>query len=79
MRILLVCAGGMSTSILMKKLSKYVSEKGIELEEVIARGVADYEDVYSRFDVILMGPQVSYQKDNVVAATGKPVWLRTER
>lgn len=32
MKVLLVCAGGMSTSILMKKMEKYAAEKGIEFE-----------------------------------------------
>lgn len=73
MRILLVCAGGMSTSILMKKLKKYSDDKGLGLDEIMARGAADYQDVCGKFDVILLGPQVSYQKDNISRASGKPV------
>ncbi len=32
MKILLVCAAGLSTSILMKKLEKYAEQNGIELD-----------------------------------------------
>lgn len=72
MKLLLVCAGGMSTSILMKKLEKYAADKGIEFE-VVARGVGDYEDICSKYDVILLGPQVSYRKDDIAATSGKPI------
>lgn len=72
MRILLICAGGMSTSILMRKLETYAGEKGFPLS-ITARGIGDYEDVVKDFDVILLGPQVSYQKANVEEASGLPV------
>ena len=72
MKILLVCAGGMSTSILMKNLEKYAAEHGIELE-ILARGMNDYDDVYRNYDVILLGPQVSYQKGSIEGDTHKPV------
>ena len=72
MKVLLICAGGMSTSILMKKLEKYAAAHEIELE-ILARGMNDYDDVYSKFDVILLGPQVSYQKSTIESNTKKPV------
>lgn len=72
MNILLVCAGGMSTSILMKKLQKYSDERGMG-DNIKATGLGSYEDLYKDFDVILMGPQVSYLQDEVKAATGLPV------
>lgn len=73
MKIMLICAGGMSTSILMKKLKKYSDEHDLGLEEIIARSASDYEDAYKRFDAILLGPQVSYQKNKIAEATKKPV------
>lgn len=72
MRVLLVCAGGMSTSILMKKLEKYAADKGIEFE-IAAVGLSAYKDVCANYDCILMGPQVGYQKDTVSQASGMPV------
>lgn len=72
MNILLVCAGGMSTSILMKKLQKYSDERGMG-DNIKAVGLSAYEDIYKDFDVILMGPQVSYRQDEVEETTGLPV------
>lgn len=72
MKVLLVCAGGMSTSILMKKLEKYAADQGIEFE-IAAKGLAEYRDVCDHYDCILMGPQVGYRKDEVVKDSGKPV------
>lgn len=71
MKVLLVCAGGMSTSILMKKLEKYAADKGIDFE-VKAVGLGAYKEVCGQYDCILMGPQVSYQKDSVAEGSGKP-------
>lgn len=73
-KILLLCAGGMSTSILMKKLQKYAESKGINLQ-IKATGLSSvsYIDTAKNFDVILMGPQVSYRIDEVKKQTGKPV------
>lgn len=45
MKILLVCAGGMSTGLLMKKMEKYWEEKG-EDNSINAVGLSEYMDVY---------------------------------
>ncbi|SHI03340.1 PTS sugar transporter subunit IIB [Clostridium intestinale] len=71
MKILLVCAGGMSTSILMKKMESYWKEAGEELE-IKAVGLADYQDVYTQYDIVMMGPQVSYRLKEVKENTGLP-------
>ena len=74
MNIMLLCAGGMSTSMLMKKLEKYAQEHGIE-SKITAVGLSStsYVEKSSEYDVILMGPQVSYREDEVRKETGKPV------
>lgn len=71
-KVLLICAGGMSTSILMKKMEKYAKENHFELK-IEAVGMSDYEDVYKNYDVILLGPQVSYKKAEIQAATHLPI------
>ncbi|MFV0479317.1 MAG: PTS sugar transporter subunit IIB [Anaerorhabdus sp.] len=71
MKILLVCAGGMSTSILMKKMETYWKENGEELE-IKAVGLGAYQDDYKDFDIVLMGPQVSYRLKEVKENTGLP-------
>lgn len=72
MKIMLVCAGGMSTGILMKKMEKWAEEKGIELE-VKAYGVQSYEDEYQNYDCILIGPQISYKADEIKSKVNIPV------
>ena len=72
MKILLVCGAGMSTSILMNKMKKHAEDNGIELE-ISATSVESAAEVSANYDVILMGPQVSYRKAAVEEATGKPV------
>ena len=69
MKVLLVCAAGMSTSILMKKLEKYADEQGIEFS-ISATGINNAASECEGADCILMGPQVSYHKANVEQAVG---------
>lgn len=71
MKILLVCAGGMSTGMLMKKMEKYVKENQMDME-IQAVGLSEYQDVYKNFDIVLLGPQVSYRKSEVETVTGLP-------
>lgn len=71
-KVLLICAGGMSTGILMKKMEKYAVENGVELR-IEAIGMSAYEEVYKNYDVILLGPQVSYKKAEIEAVTKMPI------
>ena len=66
MKILLICANGLSTSILMNKMKKWGKEKNIELE-VRAVPMSEYLNVYKNFDCILIGPQISYQYNEIKA------------
>ena len=74
MKLLLVCAGGMSTGILMNKMKKWFSEKGEELV-INAVGLGGYEEEYSNgYECILIGPQVSYMLETIRKNTnGVPV------
>lgn len=71
MKVLLVCSGGMSTSILMKKMEKYASDKGIAFE-VAARGVGTYGEIADAYDIVLIGPQIAYRLDEIRRGSGKP-------
>lgn len=71
MKILFVCAGGMSTSILMKKMEKYWKEQGEELT-IKAVGLGEYQDVFQDFDIVMVGPQVSYRLKDIKENTGLP-------
>lgn len=71
MKILLVCAGGMSTNLLMKKMSAYWEEQGEELT-ITAVGLGEYQSVYQDYDIVLVGPQVRYKLNEIKQDTGLP-------
>lgn len=66
MKVLLICANGLSTSILMNKMEKWGKEKGVDLQ-VKAVPMSEYLNVYKNFDCILIGPQISYQYNEIKA------------
>lgn len=68
MKVRLVCAAGMSTSMLVKKLKDYAEQNGIDLD-IDARPVGELKDG-AGLDAVLLGPQVSYQLDNVKKKVG---------
>jgi PTS system cellobiose-specific IIB component len=63
MKMLLICAGGMSTSMLVKKLEKYAAEHGDENFKCEAHAAGDLPEIYKNWDVVLYGPQVSNRAD----------------
>ena len=70
-RILLACAGGMSTSLLMNKMKAEADKRGIEVS-IDAGPEKGIEDRMGSFDVLLLGPQVRYVSKNVEQiCTGK--------
>ena len=71
MKILLVCAGGMSTGLLMKKMEAYWAQQGKELK-ITAVGLGEYEDVCKDYDIVMVGPQVGYRMAQIKADTGMP-------
>lgn len=64
MKIVLACAGGMSTGMLVKKMLQAAKEKGLDVD-ISACAVTELERHTEGCSVILLGPQVSYQKDRV--------------
>ncbi|MDR0846577.1 MAG: PTS sugar transporter subunit IIB [Lactobacillales bacterium] len=61
--IMLACAAGMSTSLLVTKMEKAAEEKGIDAKIfAVPAGEADAYVASSHPDVILLGPQVRYLK-----------------
>lgn len=68
-RIMLACAQGVSTSLLVSRMKKAAQTSGVEAQI----WAVDYESVRDRvgsFDVLLLGPQVSYAFDEVKEAVG---------
>ncbi len=54
----------MSTSLLVNKMNDAAKEKGIEIE-IFALPVSECESVANEVDIVLLGPQVRYQKPQV--------------
>lgn len=59
--ILLVCNAGMSTSMLVQKMQAAAKEQGLEVG-IEAKSVTEAAKVIDSVDVLLLGPQVGYQK-----------------
>lgn len=63
-KIVLLCAGGMSTSILVNKMNEAFKEEGFTAD-VHAYGLAESKNVVPDADVVLLGPQVRFNLDNL--------------
>lgn len=63
MKILLVCAAGMSTSMLVNNMKKCAAAD----IEIAAKPIGDLSKVISDWDVVLVGPQVRYKYKDVEA------------
>lgn len=61
--IMLVCAAGMSTSLMVSKMKKSAEEKGIEADIfAVSASEADTYLADKKVDVLLLGPQVRFMK-----------------
>ena len=61
---LLVCAAGMSTSLLVNRMKETAETKELEFQ-IEAHPVGQIEKYGEAADVILLGPQVRYELKNV--------------
>lgn len=64
--IVLVCAGGMSTSLLMNRMNEAAKAAGKDVETT-AMSVEAFEKYSGPCDILLLGPQVSYRKSQLEA------------
>lgn len=61
--IMLVCAAGMSTSMLVSKMQKAAEERGIDADIfAVSASEVDAKIKTRPVDVMLLGPQVRYMK-----------------
>lgn len=61
MKVLLVCAAGMSTSLLVSNMQKFADEGDF----VKAEPIGELEAVIDNYDVILLGPQIRFKEKDV--------------
>ena len=62
--IMLVCAAGMSTSLLVTKMEAAAKEVGDEIK-IFALPISDGEKKLHEVDCVLLGPQVRFQKAQI--------------
>ncbi len=65
--IVLFCAAGMSTSLMVTKMQNAAKEKGYDCT-IAAYSLSEMDKYGPDADCILLGPQVRYQKEKVAAA-----------
>ena len=64
MNILLVCASGMSTSLLVTKMQK-ASEANGSQDTICACSVDELEQYIDNCEVVLIGPQIRYKSKSI--------------
>ncbi|QKJ85513.1 PTS system, cellobiose-specific IIB component [Paramixta manurensis] len=75
MRIVLCCAAGMSTSMLVSKMKAEAQKRDLDVR-IDAVPVAEFERIITDADVVLLGPQVQFEAPRLrelAAPLGKPV------
>jgi PTS system cellobiose-specific IIB component len=72
MKILLVCYAGMSTSILMKKISEEAKKTNLELE-IEAFPWTELENNFNGADIVLLGPQVKFALEECEKIVGEKI------
>ena len=63
-KILLVCSAGMSTSLLVNKIKSAAQDMNVEVE-IEALPVSECSTKINEVDIVLLGPQVRFQKPTV--------------
>ncbi|NBJ71045.1 MULTISPECIES: PTS sugar transporter subunit IIB [Clostridia] len=64
MKITLLCALGMSTSLLVERMKKAADRRGIDVK-IEAHSADDIDKQLKSSDVILLGPQIRYKKQEL--------------
>lgn len=79
MKILLMCAAGMSTSLLVSKMEKYAKQINLTDITIKAEPVEDLDKHVDDYDVFLLGPQVKYKETWVkeIVEKRKSIWKYT--
>ncbi len=63
-KVLFICAGGISTSFLEQRTKKAFDAQGIDVR-ILARSVSTLDNYIDNVDIVLLAPQVAYMKDDV--------------
>lgn len=63
-KVLLVCAGGVSTGIMCKAIKKAAEDDGVELD-IAAHALDQLNEFIEGTEVLLVAPQVSFRYDEI--------------
>ena len=72
MKILLVCSAGMSTSLLVTKMLKAAAAINLEVD-ISAHSASEAKKLVKNADVVLLGPQVRFMKNEFIKLATVPV------
>jgi len=66
--VMLVCAAGMSTSLLVTKMRRAAQAKGLDIS-IFAVSATEIDDVLEtrKVDALLLGPQVKFRREEIEA------------
>ena len=67
MKILLICAAGMSTSLIVKKMYE-IAPEGTQIDYGTGGQI---ESLIDNYDVVLVGPQLRYKKEQLIKLAAK--------
>ncbi|MFW5894990.1 MAG: PTS sugar transporter subunit IIB [Bacillota bacterium] len=65
MKILLVCSGGMSTTIVVKSLMKEAQKEGLDLHVEAVGTQAFQDEVKKDYDAAMVAPQIRHRYDTL--------------
>jgi len=68
MRVLLCCSAGASTSLVAEAMRDTLSAEELKNYVIEAKSFDMFYEIYSQYDVILLGPQMRYKKGEVEKA-----------
>lgn len=74
-KVLLACSAGMSTASLEKNMKDYIKKENLnyEVKALSAAGVKQLLATGEKWDVLLLGPQVGYMKNDFTEIIGDTV------
>ena len=75
-KIMLCCAAGMSTSMLMRKMRVEAKKRGIEVN-IQAYGATQFDEKVAEYQVVLLGPQIKYMHSELQERAA-PLNIRVE-
>ncbi len=74
MNILLICSAGMSTSLLVTKMEKAAEARGLEIT-IYAHAASEAKRMLDKADIVLLGPQVRFMKNEMDKLAKVPVQI----